>query len=100
VCLLSLADLLAIYGHTLPDKTLERHLDVLRLLLDAWYEHHKEQVKPPALVDGNDLMKAFKLKPGPQIGELLEQIREAQVEGTVRTKGDAFELAEKTLANK
>jgi putative nucleotidyltransferase with HDIG domain len=97
ICLLSLADLLAIYGHTLDEDTLEKHMDVLRVLLEAYFERREEQVHPPAIIDGNDLMREFDLSPGPQIGELLELVREAQVEGLVKTKGDAYQWVENEL---
>lgn len=97
ICILSLADLLAIYGHTLRDDTLKHHIEVVRTLLEAYYEHREEQVRPPALLDGNDLMQEFDLEPGPQIGELLEIVREGQAMGEIQTKGDALELIENQL---
>jgi poly(A) polymerase len=47
-------------------------------------------VRPPQVVDGHDLMKAFELKPGPLIGRLLEAIREAQAAKKVVTRQDAL----------
>jgi hypothetical protein len=47
--------------------------------------------------DGDELMKEFKLKPGPLVGRLLDAIREAQAGGDVHTKGDALKLAEHWL---
>lgn len=100
IVLLSLADLQAIYQHTLPQDILSRHLEVLRMLLEAYWEKGEEVVKPPALVDGNQVKRAFKLKPGPLIGELLEAIREAQAAGEVVTQGDAMQLIEGLLKEK
>jgi putative nucleotidyltransferase with HDIG domain len=95
ICLLSIADLLAIYGHTLPQDMLEHHLDVVRALLEAYWEMEEEVVHPPAVVDGKELIKALKLKTGPMVGEILEAIREAQAVGEIETKGDALEFAER-----
>ena len=50
-------------------------------------------VEPPKIIDGNDLMKSLKLKPGPEVGTLLSAIREAQAAGEVKTKKDALALA-------
>ncbi len=97
ICLLSIADLLAIYGPTLRQETLAHHLEVLRVLLEAYWEQPEERVSPPPLVNGDDLMREFKLQPGPQIGELLEAVREAQAAGEIKTQGDAYELAERML---
>ena len=97
ICLLTLADLRATYEQTLPQETWAAALEVVRLLLEAWYEKKEEQVSPKLLVDGNDLMRAFSLPPGKKIGELLEAIREAQAVGEVSTQGQALELARSRL---
>ncbi|MFN8482746.1 MAG: HD domain-containing protein [Anaerolineae bacterium] len=50
-------------------------------------------VAPPPLVTGRDLMRALTLPPGPQIGELLETVREAAAAGEVTTRDEALDLA-------
>jgi tRNA nucleotidyltransferase/poly(A) polymerase len=97
VCLLTLADLQATYEQTLPQETWGAALEVVRMLLEAWYEKKEEQVTPSALLDGNDLMHELSLQPGKKIGELLEAVREAQAIGEVSTKEQALELARKRL---
>jgi len=97
IALLSLADVLATYDQTLPQEVLAHHLDVLRLLLDAYWEHPQEIVSPPALLEGREIIKTFKIKAGPLVGVLLETVREAQAAGEVQTKGDALQLIEKHL---
>jgi poly(A) polymerase len=62
-------------------------------MLADYYERPREKVDPPLLLDGNDLMREFGLSPGPQIGELLELVREAQVSGEVQTRQEALSLA-------
>jgi putative nucleotidyltransferase with HDIG domain len=98
VCLLGLADLRATYEQTLPQETWAACLDVVRILLENWYEKPAESVTPPPLVDGNDLMRELDLQPGKQIGELLEAIREAQAIGDVSTREQALELARKRIS--
>ena len=93
VCLLALADLRATYEQTLPQETWTAALEVVRMLLEAWYEKKEEQVTPQPLVDGNDLMRELSLKPGKKIGDLLEAVREAQAVGEVSTKEQALALA-------
>ncbi|MBI5466441.1 MAG: HD domain-containing protein [Candidatus Kerfeldbacteria bacterium] len=41
------------------------------------------------LVTGNDIMRLFKLKPGPPIGRLLKLAEEAQLNGLISTKAQA-----------
>ncbi len=93
ICLLSIADTLATYGPTLPQNTWSNHLDVIRSLLEAWWEQPDERVSPPKLLSGNDLIVELDVKPGPQIGKILEAIREAQATNQIRTREDALELA-------
>ena len=93
ICILSLADVLATYGPTLPPDRWARHLEVVRSLLQAWWEDKHEKVLPPALVTGDDLQTALGLTPSPLIGYLLESIREAQVSGEVHNREEAIQLA-------
>ena len=68
----------------------------------SFYTHylkrwHREQAggTPRPLLTGHDLQIALKLAPGKRVGELLDEIRAAQLEGTVRTKTAALKLAKK-----
>ncbi len=104
ICILSLADVLATYGPTLPQERWARHVDVVRKLLGAWWEDRKERIFPEPLVNGDDLKKELALLPGPVIGYLLESIREAQVGGDIKDRHAAISLAreivERNLNNK
>ncbi len=97
ICLLSLADTLGTYGHTLPPDTWQHQVEVVRSLLEAWWEHKEEQISPPPLIDGNDLIQKFNLKPGPVIGRLLDEIKEAQATGAVNNKRQAYEHVSRLL---
>jgi len=98
VCLLALADFRATYEQSLQQDAWAAILDVVRLMLENWFERPAETVAPPPLINGDDLMRALNLKPGKQIGELLEAIREAQAMGEVTTREQAFDLARRKLA--
>ncbi len=98
VCLLSLADVLATYGHTLTQQVWIRHLDVIRSLFEALWERPEQSVTPPVLLNGRDLMDAFGLQAGPLIGALLEAVREAQAVGQVKDRSEALNFAERILA--
>jgi putative nucleotidyltransferase with HDIG domain len=100
ICLLSLADILAAYGTTLPQKRWEIQLDVVRELLAAWWEEIDTKIDPPVLITGSDLINEFHLKPGPVIGEILELIREGQVSGEIVAKEDGLSWVREYLHNK
>jgi putative nucleotidyltransferase with HDIG domain len=97
ICLLTLADVLATYGTTLPDDIWTRDLSVVRTLLEAWWENNEKKVSPSPLLNGKDLIDIFNLFPGPQIGALLESLREAQAVGKVHTRDEALEFIQKAL---
>ena len=97
ICLLSLADLMGKYGAELPQSELERHLDILRVLLEAYYEQPEKSVSPPVLLNGDDLMRELDLKPSPKVGEILEALREAQASGEVNDRAQAVALAKNLL---
>lgn len=100
ICLISLADVWATYGSTLTQEIWIRHLDVVRSLFDAWWELTNERVSPPVLLTGNDLIDELHLSPGPEIGLLLEKIREAQIEGNISNRIEALEFARNSLTSK
>jgi tRNA nucleotidyltransferase/poly(A) polymerase len=95
ICLLSLADTLATYGPTLPQDVWANHLNIIRSLLEAWWEKPGESVSPPALLTGHDLIEKLGMKPGPKIGQILEAVREAQASNKVHTRSEALKYAEK-----
>lgn len=100
VCLLALADLRASYEVTLPQETWAAALAIVRAFLENWYEKPSESVAPPTLLDGNDLIHDLDLKPGKQIGALLDAIREAQAVGEISAREEALGLARKLLEEK
>lgn len=69
----------------------------LEELLNAYFFHSEEVVKPVRLTDGDELMRMFDLRPGPYIGQMLGAIEEAQAEGRIRTKEEALTLAREIL---
>jgi poly(A) polymerase len=97
VCILSLADILGTSSETFSQAQWSHHLAVVRSLLEAWWEHPREQVTPVVLVNGDELMKELGILPGPLVGKLLEAIREAQAVGQVGSREEALEIAKKIL---
>jgi poly(A) polymerase len=60
------------------------------------YEEEMKKPKPPlSFLNGIEIMKMKKIKPGPKVGEISEKLVEAQFEGTVKNKKDAIEFVKK-----
>jgi tRNA nucleotidyltransferase/poly(A) polymerase len=95
--LLALADLRATHGNTLKQETWAAALDVCRIFLENYWEHPEDVISPPKLLDGNEIMRELDLKPGRQVGEVLEVIREGQATGKVSTREEAITFGKKWL---
>ncbi len=96
VLFLALADYLATNGPRLDVEEWQEHNRLISYILA---EHLKQEaeVLPVKLIDGNDLMSIFSLKPGRLIGELLAEVREAQATGELGTREEAIELVRREL---
>jgi len=92
VVILVLADQLATRGMTLSIDHWRAYLGLAQLMLENYFHKPQEVVAPPPLVTGDDVMVLLGLRPGPQVGQLLEAVREAQVEGQVRTREEALQF--------
>jgi poly(A) polymerase len=93
---LSLADHLATRG---PDLLMPQWVFHSRLVAYVLKEHfeQKKAALPTKLIDGNDLVNVFGMKPGARIGELLEAIREAQASGDLTTREEALNYIRNSL---
>ena len=95
---LNLADHLATRGPHLDFANWREHTDIVEYVL-AQHQGQQEVVSPPKLVDGNDLIGTFSLKPGPGIGKLLETVREAQAAGEINSREEALDYIRSQLPN-
>jgi poly(A) polymerase len=97
VILLALADYLGTVGNEIVQDDWLALVGRARTLLSAYHDLHEAIVKPPTLLNGNDLMTRLNLPASPIIGKLLDRIREAQVTGEVTTMDDALALARQVV---
>lgn len=96
VALISLADHLAMRGPEPLTEAWSRHLATVRVLLTR-YIRERESLLPPRILQPAELMRRLHIAPGPQLGQLLEQIAEAQAEGRIHSKDEALWFAEEWL---
>ena len=94
--LLALADYQAIYAASPPPDWADYVRHAAELIAFGLAPTGLAEVRQP-LVDGHTLMAYFKLAPGPQIGALLEQLREAQAAGEIATPEEGLALAAELL---
>jgi putative nucleotidyltransferase with HDIG domain len=88
--LLSLVDAAAVRGDSPLAVWARPSGAVVRELMRGMAEEARAAEAPP-LVRGEDVMAAFGLEPGPEVGRLLARAREAQALGLVRTRLEALE---------
>ncbi|MFH1678999.1 MAG: HD domain-containing protein [Candidatus Omnitrophota bacterium] len=93
VLLISLADQRATKGALTTAESRQRHERLVRRLLNEYFRKKKEK-KTARLINGNDLIKRFKLEPSPLIGKILSEVEEAQAIGKLKTKKEALKIAE------
>ncbi len=87
VALLALADRMGTRGDT--EDEFGALLEVCRLAFDAYFRRHDAWVDPAPFLDGRQIMAELALKPGREVGRLLEALKEAQAVGEVRTPDEA-----------
>ncbi|HLJ02961.1 MAG TPA: HD domain-containing protein [Solirubrobacteraceae bacterium] len=90
VTVLSIADRLATRGSG-SERAIERHLELARELLDAGLRWQAERPRPP--LRGDELTRELGLRPGPQVGEILQELEEAAYAGEINSRQQALEKA-------
>lgn len=69
-------------------------------MIRYYFEEYFPSVNTPELLKGRDLMAFLQMKPGPKMGELLKEIREAQLLGKLRDRQEALDFARNWLRNR
>lgn len=92
VTVFTCADRLATRGRH-ADMAIPAHLALARELLELAFEPPLEP-----LVRGDELARELGLEPGPRLGELLNQLAEAQFAGEITTRAEAVASARERLA--
>jgi poly(A) polymerase len=77
--------------HRLDCLAGNRNLENYELVQRKLEELPAEQLKPPPLVTGADLIAAG-YEPGPRFAEMLAAVEDAQLEGRVRSREDAMKM--------
>ena len=91
------ADRLSALGPEVTEQMVQENLSSLDKLL-KFYIDAQETIKPlPKLLDGNELMKKFNMAPSPALGEILNKLHDAQINGDVNTKEEALKFVESII---
>lgn len=80
--------------HRIDCLSSHRMLDNYEYVSRFLAETPPEQVRPPRLISGEDLI-ALGLPQGPRYKEILQAIEDAQLDGRIRSREEAIEMARK-----
>lgn len=99
ILLISIADQRATKG---PLTSLESRIHHEKVALDLIKEYfrNKKKKKIERLINGDDLIKKFKLEPSILIGKILREVEELQAIGKIRNKTEALRIAKKMIGKK
>jgi poly(A) polymerase len=78
--------------HRLDCLSSHRNLENYQYVQRKAQELGKEQISPPPLLTGHDLIQAG-YTPGPEFGSILKAVEDAQLEGRISSKAEALDLA-------
>jgi tRNA nucleotidyltransferase/poly(A) polymerase len=87
--LIAKADRLSARGEAVTDEMVEDNISSLDKLLNYYLEVKDTLAPLPKLLDGNEVMKILNITPSKQLGVIMEELKEAQISGSVVTKEDA-----------
>ena len=87
--ILAKADRLSAQGPDVTKEMIESNINGLNKLLDFYLEV-KDTLQPiPKLIDGNEIMELLGIDRSPVLGKIINELKEAQINGDVTTREDA-----------
>jgi len=96
VLLISLADQRSTRGPLTTAESRSCHERLVARLIREYFKRLRAP-KPAHLVNGNDLIRKFKLTPSPLFGEILSRIEELQAVGKIKNRHEALEAVKKLI---
>ncbi|MDP8216696.1 MAG: HD domain-containing protein [Candidatus Kaelpia imicola] len=89
IMLLSVADKSATRGELSDLNDIANHREVLLDLIEEYF-NKSEEIIPPKLINGNDIIEILKIEPSRKVGQILKEIQERQALGEIKTREDAM----------
>ncbi len=94
---LAMADFLAARGPELSPERWGNYARMVATVLEAGASPPPREKGARGLVNGHELMDALHISSGPQVGVLLERLREAEAVGEITDREDAIAMAARLL---
>ena len=92
VIILAMADRLSARGVKVTNDIVNNNISNLTKLLNDYLEKYKNLKPLPKLLNGKEIMNILNIKQSPKLGEVINELKEAQISGNVNTKEEAIEF--------
>lgn len=89
------ADRLSALGPDITQEIVAQNLDGLNALLEFYLKEKSKLAPLPKLLDGEEIMELLNIPASRQLGQIIEQLKEAQISSEVLTKEDAIEFVKR-----
>lgn len=89
---LAMADRKSALGPEITQEIVENNINGLLLLHKKFIENAQALEELPKLASGEDVMEILKIDRGPQVGEILKELRELQITGDISSREEALEF--------
>ncbi|MCM8784203.1 MAG: HD domain-containing protein [Candidatus Omnitrophica bacterium] len=86
--LVALADKFSTRGPLTTSQSRREFKKYLLHLIQAYF-YEQDIVKPPRILNGEEVMQILNISPGPLVGKILKTLEEAQVEKRIKDKKEA-----------
>ena len=83
--ILAKADRLSARGVDITEEIVNTNISGLDKLLDFYLSKKDSLASLPKLIDGREIMEILNIKPSPKLGEIINAINEAQLNGDITT---------------
>lgn len=98
--ILSIADRLSARGPEITEEIVSKNICGLKNLLNKYFEIQRT-IKPlEKLLDGNEIMNILNIKASNELGQIINELKEAQISGDVNNKEEAILFIKKLYLEK
>lgn len=94
------ADRYSARGVEITEEIVEKNISSLNRLLNFYLEKRDGLEPLPKLIDGNEVMRILNIKPSPKLGEIMDALHEAQLNGDVCDKTQAEDFIKDYVDNR
>ena len=92
---LAYADRMSALGPDITKEVTEKNINGLEKLLKGYLEERNKLAPLPKLLDGHEIMKILNIDASSMLGEIIKELKEAQISGDVNTKDEAIDFIKK-----